>query len=120
MMSQPPGTNVAVVAVNKSAHATVDETLLMFLRWAKKKLMTILKSSSKKCGGGAGVTIAGHVPECVGEEHTFFAFDLNLSSEIFSQAVHETFDCIIIVLLAVCVVASSYARVDHFHAFDGE
>ena len=48
MMSQPPGTNVAVVAVNKSAHATVDETSLMFSRWAKKKLMTVLKSSSKK------------------------------------------------------------------------
>ena len=66
MMSQPPGTNVAVVAVNKSAHATVDETLLMFLRWAKKKLMTILKSSSKKCGGGAGVTIAGYDPPAKG------------------------------------------------------
>ena len=24
--------------------------------------MTVLKSSSKKCGGGAGVTIAGHDP----------------------------------------------------------
>ena len=67
-MSQPPGTNVAVVAVNKSAHATVDETSLMFSRWAKKKLVTVLKSPSKKCGGGAGITIAGHDPLCLSLE----------------------------------------------------
>ena len=32
MTSQPPGTNVAVVAGNKSAHAMAGKTSLVFLR----------------------------------------------------------------------------------------
>ena len=58
--------------------------------------------------------------ERVGEEHTFFVFDSNLSSEIFSQAVHETFDCIIIVLLVACVAAFRHNGVDCLHALDGK
>ena len=37
--------------------------------------------------------------EHVGEEHAVFAFDLDASSEILSQAVREAFSCVIVVLL---------------------
>ena len=58
--------------------------------------------------------------ECVGEEHAFFAFDSDASSEIFSQAVHETFDCIIIILLVARVVVWSRVGVDVLHALDSK
>ena len=58
--------------------------------------------------------------ECVGEKHVFFAFDLDALSEIFSQADHETFDGIIIVLLVVCVTVWSCVKVDSSHALHVE
>ena len=58
--------------------------------------------------------------ECVGEEHAVFAFDSNALSEIFSQAVHEAFNCVIIVLLVVCVMFWNCEDVARFHAVNGE
>ena len=57
---------------------------------------------------------------CVKEEHAVFAFDLDALSEILSQAVHEAFDCVIIVLLVVCVALRNDECVCVLHALDGE
>ena len=42
--------------------------------------------------------------EHVGKDHVVFAFDSDASSEVFSQAVHEAFDCVIVVLFVACVM----------------
>ena len=58
--------------------------------------------------------------EDVGEEHFRFAFDSDLSSWVFSQTVHETFDCVVVVLLVACVVLGSHCHIVNLHAFDSE
>ena len=58
--------------------------------------------------------------EFVGEEHVIFAFDSDVLSEIFSQAVHETFGCIVVVLLVMCVALRFHCHIAGLHALDGE
>ena len=58
--------------------------------------------------------------EDVGEEHVGFALDLNLLSQVFSQAVHEALDCVIFVLFVMCIMLTTCIKVACFHAFNGE
>ena len=58
--------------------------------------------------------------ENVGEEHVVLAFDLDLLSRVFSQAVHKAFDCIFFVLLVMCVALKNQVEIACFHTFDGE
>ena len=58
--------------------------------------------------------------ECVGEAHVVIAFDSDLLSEVFSQAVHKAFNCIVIFLLVMRVALTVQVKVACFHAFDGE
>ena len=51
--------------------------------------------------GALGLLDVDEHHEHVSEEHVFFAFDSNLLSEVFSQAVHKALARIIIVLLAM-------------------
>ena len=58
--------------------------------------------------------------ECVEKDHAVFAFDSDASSEVFSQAAHEAFDRVIVVLLVACVTQRENGLVGDFHAFDSE
>ena len=58
--------------------------------------------------------------ENVGEEHVVLERDLDLLSEVSSQAFHKAFDCIVIVLFVVRVTLLLQFEVAHFHAFGGE
>ena len=49
-----------------------------------------------------------------------FAFDLNVLSEIFSQAVHEAFGCVVVTLLIACVAFGNHELVAVFHALNGQ
>ena len=58
--------------------------------------------------------------EDVSEDHVWFAFHSDLSSQVFSQAVHEAFNCVVIVLLVMCVMLTACIKIVHLHTFDGE
>ena len=58
--------------------------------------------------------------EDISEEHVWLALDSNLSSQVFSQAVHEAFDSIIVVLSVACVMLEAWFCIALLHAIDGE
>ena len=63
----------------------------------------------------------GEHHEDVGEEHVLvFLFDLNLSLEIFSQAVHEPFSCITVILFVAGVMLANDGCVVCLDVVDGE
>ena len=47
-------------------------------------------------------------------------FDLDSLLEVFSQAVHETFNCVVVILFVTGVVQVSWAFVKVLDAFNGE
>ena len=49
-----------------------------------------------------------------------FAFDLDFLSKVFSQAVHEAFDCIVVIPLVVHIAHANHPFVEGLHTFDGE
>ena len=50
--------------------------------------------------------------EDVGKEHVVLLFDLDLLlSKVFSQAVHETFSCVIIILFVTGVMLANWVHV---------
>ena len=57
--------------------------------------------------------------ECASEEHVVFAFhSSDLSSEVFSQAVHETIDSIVIVLFVTHAVLTNQVNFACFDALN--
>ena len=70
-----------------------------------------------------GVLELFDVDECqedVGDEHVVLLFDSDLSSKVFSQAVHEAFNCIVVILFVAGVAHVNHASVEIFNTFDGE
>ena len=61
-----------------------------------------------------GVLELFDVDEChedVGDEHVVLLFDSDLSSKVFSQAVNETFSCIVIIVFVTGVMLADWVHV---------